>query len=129
MEVHRFHRLPVHGYHGHVEAGDTDIKEGHGAGVDETQLDALAGIELAGPVAVWALAIHQVGIGIPGHIGQIAVAHAHAVPHVAILERLHDAFFADVAQGVEHGAFVEVVVVAQLLEGGVDMIRVCVAPV
>ena len=129
MKRHRGNRLAVHGNYSHVQAGDADIKEGHGTGVDKPQLDAFTGIELAGPVGVWGLAVHQVGVGIAGDIGQVALAHAHAIPHVPVLERLDHPFVAKVPQGVEHGAFVEVVVVTQFLERGVELLRVFVAPV
>ncbi len=129
VEGHRFDRLAIHGDHGHVQAGNADIEEGHGAGVDKAQAEAFPRIELAGPVAVGALAIHQVGVGVTGHVGQVPVAHAHGVPHMAILEGLDHALVAEIAQGVEHGAFVEIVVVAELFQGGEDVVRVLVTPV
>ena len=46
-----------------------------------------------------------------------------------VLERLHHAFFTEVAQRVEDRALVEVVVVTELFKGGVDLLGFFVAPV
>ena len=129
MEIHRVYRLAVHGDHGHVEAGNANVEEGHGAGVDEAQADAFAGFESAGPVVGGALPVHQVGIGVAGHVRQVALAHAHAVPHVPVLERFDHPFVAKIAQRVEYGAFIEIVVMAEFFQCGVNMLRIFIAPV
>ena len=74
-------------------------------------------------------AVGEVGVGIAGHVGKIALAHAHLHPHLALIPGPLHPHCLDVLHQVGVGALVEVVVVAQLLQFGIDPSGVFVAPV
>ncbi len=129
--VHR-HRLDVLAIgldHSHLETRYANVEEGHRATVDEAQPHLFAWMEQPGPVAGRSRAVHQIGVGIARDVGEIGRAHAHLVPHLAVVERGFEPVVRDVAEEVRNGGLVEVVVVALRLELGKNPHRIFVGPV
>ncbi len=76
----RFDFLAVGGDHGHRQARHAHVEIGHGRGVDHPQADTLARREQPRPVGLGVQAVHEIGVGMARHVGDIAGAHAHFAP-------------------------------------------------
>ena len=126
---HRFDVLTVHVDHGHLQAGNAHVEEALGAAADEAQAHPFAAFEQCRPVAGRRRAVHQVGVGIGGNVGQIRRAHAHPVPHAPLFPGPGKAQGRGVAEEVADRELVEVVVVALLLEFGEHVEGILVGPV
>ena len=129
IDADRLYILAVGRDHGHLQARNTDIEECHRRAVDEAQAYLLAAFEQPHPAVRRRMTVHQEGIGVAGDIRDIAVAHAHVVPHAAPVPHRFDAAFPDLGEQFADGAFAKVIVVAELLQLMVDGVRVLVAPV
>jgi len=70
------------------KAGNTEIEVGHRRGIDDPKPHALAGGKQACPVSRSIVAIHQIGIGRSGNVGDVGRIHAHFAPIEAIGQRL-----------------------------------------
>ena len=68
--------------------------------VDEAQPHLLAGREQPVQLRGRRRAIHQIRVGIAGHVGEIGRIHAHLVPHAPRRDRRLDAVVAHVAQEI-----------------------------
>ncbi len=115
--------------HSHLQAGNTHIEKAHGRTVDETQTHLLTLAEKASPAICRCLPVHQVGVGITAYVGQIALAHAHLHPHLALGPGACQALFLEIPHQVFVGALIEIVVVAELLQLGIDHRGVFIGPV
>ncbi|MEA3221518.1 MAG: hypothetical protein OZX49_02640 [Immundisolibacter sp.] len=122
--LHRLHVLAVGLHHGHRQAGNADVEIAHGRAVDQAQPHPLAGTKQAGPVAVRVLAVHQIGVGVAGHVGDVGRAHAHAGPGQPVAPGRRTT-----GDYLRQGRFLEVVVVALLFEPGEHRHRVLEGPV
>ena len=129
VHADRLNVASVGGHHGHVEAGDAHVEQGHRRGVDDAQAHALAALEQPQPAVGRRDAVHQEGVGVAGHVRDVAIRHAHLVPHGPAGQEAVPALLADLAECLSHRAFAEVVVVGMLLQLGIDVPRVLVGPV
>ncbi len=87
MHRHRADHLAVNHHHVHLKTWNPHIEVAHRRRVDEAQANSLAGVEQGRPVHVRGVAVHQVGVGGAGDVGQIDRAHAHLPPGHALLDR------------------------------------------
>ena len=126
---HRLDVLTVGLDHSHLEPRYAHVEKGHRTAVDETQPHLLARTEQPGPVAGRRCAVHEIGVGVGGDIGEIGRAHAHLVPHLAFIESGAEPLVGDVAEKIDGSRLVEVVVVALHLELGKNHHRIFVGPV
>ena len=125
----RFDVLAVGLNHRHLESRDAHVEKGHRTGVDKAQPHPLARAEQPGPVVRRRGAVHQVGVGVTGNVGEIGRAHAHLVPHLALVERGRQPHAAHVTEKIHRRGLVEIVVIALHLELGVDVMRIFIRPV
>jgi hypothetical protein len=126
---HGMHRQPVGRHHRHGQPRDADVEVRHRRPVDDPQAHAFARREQAGPVGGRWQAVHQVGVGGAGDIGEVGGAHPHPRPLAAFGERRAQPVATDIAQEGAERALPEVVGVGLLLEGAEDTPRVLVRPV
>ncbi len=89
---------------------------------------ALAGREQPGPVAGRRRAVHEIGVGVAGDVGEVGRAHAHLGPHLPLVARGAEARLVDIAPEARRRHPVEVVVMALDLELGEDPHRILVGP-
>ena len=126
---HRLHRVAVRGDHGHGQAGNAHVVEGHRRAVDEAQAHPLAGPEQPGPVRRRRLSVDQEGVGGTGHVGDVGRTHAHPAPHQPVMNRRAKPVLADVGHKSAERTLVEVVVVGLKLEVAHHGLRITVRPV
>ena len=69
----------------HREARNTQVEVTQRRGVDEPESHALPRGEQARPAVLRTLAVHQVGVEVPGDVGDVGGRHAHPAPHQAVL--------------------------------------------
>ena len=112
-----------------LQARNTHVVKAIGGTIDEAQANPLAGTEKPRPVASRGRAIHQVGIGGCGQIGEISRIHAHFVPHLALLDCCSDTAIRDITEEIADRWLAVVVVVALDFEFGEHMFRILVGPV
>ena len=129
VDGHGFHVLPIGGDHLHLQSRNTQIENALRGAVDDPQPDLFARFEQAGPVAVGRCAIHEIGVVVPGDIGQVGRTHAHLVPHLAFGKRLLNAHARRVASEIDGCWLVEIVEIAHLLQVRHHGFRVVVGPV
>ena len=125
----RFDFLAVGRHHGHRQARHADVEIGHGRGIDHPQADTLARREQPRPVGLGVQAVHQIGVGMAGDVGDIAGTHAHIAPGQTVPERVGHTGGTKILGQIAQGALAEVVVVAHLLEPGDDPLRILEGPV
>ena len=101
----------------------------HRRAVDEPHPDSLSRFEEACPVAGWRDAVHQIRVGVPGHVGEVRRAHPHFAPHLATGECLLEALRANVPEEVPDCPLIEVVVIRALLQFRKHARRILVGPV
>ena len=89
----------------------------------------LARIEQRRPVHVRRMAVHQIGVGIGRHVGQIDRTHAHFAPGHAVGDRIRKAAFADIVKKLPDGAPLEIVIVAHQVDVAEDRLRIFEGPV
>ena len=119
----------VGGHDGHLQPGDPHVEVRHSGTVDEAEPDLLARREQPRPVAGGRAAVHQVGIGVAGHVGEVRGAHAHLPPHPPFLEGGTEPLLAHVLEERGQRALAEVVVIRLLLQLLEDASRALVRPV
>ena len=129
LDRHRMHGLSIGGHHGHAQAGNAHVEEGHRRTVDEAQPHLLAALEQARPVACGRGAVDQVGVGEGSDVGQVGRAHPHPAPCLAVGQCRIPSVAARIAQEVADGALVQVVVVGLDAQFAHDRVRILVAPV
>ena len=129
VHADRFHVLAVGGHHGHFQAGDAHVEEAHGGTVDEAQPHLLPLAEQSRPAIGRRLSVGQVGVGVAAHVGQVTLAHAHLHPHLALVPGARQPLLLQILHQVLVGTLVEVVVMTQLFELGVDVGGILVGPV
>ena len=123
------HVLAVSGDDRHLQPRNPHIEVRHRGAVDESQADALARREDAGPVPGGRRAVHQVCVCGARHVGEIGRVHPHLAPHLAVAHRGAQAVGSDVAPEIAHGPLMEVVVVGSLLQLREHALRTFVRPV
>ena len=126
---HRLHVLAVRRHHRHLQTRNAHIEETHGRTVDETQAHLLTLTEQSRPTIGRGLAVHEIGIGVTGNVCQIPLAHSHAHPHLALGPGTGQALFLEILHQLAVGPLVEVVVMAEFLQLGIDHRGVLVRPV
>ena len=129
VDFHGFDVLAVGLHHCQRQSRDTHVVKGVRAAIDETQAQALATLEEAGPVACRGSTVAQKGQRGGREIGEIGRIHAHLLPHAAFVQGCAQSVARDIVKKVEHGWLVEVVVVALHFEFGKQRHRVGVSPV
>ena len=125
----RMHVLTVRRHDGHLQPGNPHVEVRHRRSVDESQAHALARLEEPCPIAGGRDAVHQIRVGVAGHVGEIRRVHPHLAPHLAIRERLLEALRANVPEEVSDRSLMEVVVVRALLQFRKHARRILVRPV
>ena len=68
IDRNRLNILPVRGYNGQFQTGNTHVENGHCRTINETQSDFLTALEQTEPSIFRCNTVHQKGIGITGHI-------------------------------------------------------------
>ena len=71
VDGHRMHVLAIRRHDGHLQTRDTHVEVRHRRPVDEAETNALAWFEHPRPVRGGWRAVHQVGVGVAGHVGEI----------------------------------------------------------
>ena len=126
---HRLDVLAIGGHHRHLQPRDAHVEKGHRRRIDETQTDFLAALEQPHPAIGRRDAIHQVGVGVSGDIGNVPVGHAHLVPHAATRPESLPAVLLHLGKRLAQRALAEIVVVREFFQLGIDPRRVFVAPI
>ncbi len=125
VRLDRAHVLAVGLHHGHRQARDANVEDGHGRRVDDAQPHPLAGPEQAGPVLLRSMAVDQIGVGRPADVEDVARVHPHLAPHAPFLQA-HAV--AAVHEPRQRGALL-VEVTRALLQLGQDFVRMHETPV
>ena len=120
-----WHILAVGLHHGHRQARDANVEDGHGRGVDDAQPHPLAGPEQAGPVLLRPMAVDQIGVGRSADVEDVARVHPHLAPHAPFLQA-HAVLAGEEAR---QGRALPVEVAGALLQLVEDFVRMHEAPV